>query len=213
MRDDDKKIIIDRYNKRLNQYGYDPRTLGWARGKQEIRFTILSEIGDINDCSILDLGCGFGDFYDFLNKNYNNFHYTGLDINPALISIARDRHPEISFEIKDILNDPLDQSYDYVVASGIFNFKIYNHMAYVKKMLDRMMEIADKGIAIDFLSAYVDYQNEDAYHFDPIQVFKFCRTLSRRITLRYDYMPFEFAMYIYKNDDVDDKLLFKEFEY
>lgn len=36
---------------------------------QLLRFRILIEIDDLNGKTILDVGCGFGEFYYFLNNN------------------------------------------------------------------------------------------------------------------------------------------------
>ena len=38
-------------------------------------------IGD-NGTKIADLGCGFGDFYEFLKKRNCSYIYKGYDINP-----------------------------------------------------------------------------------------------------------------------------------
>ena len=65
---DEKLATIERYNKRLKKYGYDSRTLGWFKGRQPIRSEVVSEIGELDNCSILDVGCGFGDLDRFLIK-------------------------------------------------------------------------------------------------------------------------------------------------
>jgi hypothetical protein len=31
-----------------------------------IRFGVLSQVGNMDRSSVLDLGCGFGDFFDYL---------------------------------------------------------------------------------------------------------------------------------------------------
>ena len=43
----DKEKYISRYNERLEEFGYDPRSLGWGTGgieRQHIRFRNLLEI-------------------------------------------------------------------------------------------------------------------------------------------------------------------------
>ena len=68
MNEKDKHAIIQRYSENLQKYGYSPKTLEWFKNRQDIRFKALSEMGDLNNCSILDVGCGFGDLYGFLIK-------------------------------------------------------------------------------------------------------------------------------------------------
>jgi len=75
-----------------------------------------------------------------------------------------------------------------------------------------MFEACNKGVAADFMSGYVDFKNKDAYYASPEEIFSFCKTLSRRVTLRHDYMPFEFCVYVYKNDNgINKKNIFTEF--
>ena len=44
-------------------------------------------------------------------------------------------------------------------------------------------------------------------------IFKISKNLSKRVILRHDYMPFEFCVYIYKNDSISGSNVFKEFEH
>ena len=211
MKTDEKLAAIERYNERLKKYGYDPRTLGWLKGRQPVRFKVLSEIGDLNGCSILDVGCGFGDLYGFLIKRGLNIAYTGIDINSNLIEIARKKYPDACFEIKDILIDEINQKFDYILLSGVFNFKLSDNKTFIQNMLKKMFELCNKGVAADFMSTYVDFKNADAYYASPEQIFSFCKALSRRVVLRHDYMPFEFCVHVYKDDKVNERNVFKEF--
>ena len=75
-----------------------------------------------------------------------------------------------------------------------------------------MFELCNKGVAIDFISTYVDFRNEKINYVKPEEIFSFCKTLSRCVLLRHDYMPFEFCIYIYKSDRIDERDVFTEFE-
>jgi len=211
MFDDMKKGIIKRYNERLKKYGHDPRTLGWFKGRQTIRFKVITEIGAMNSSSILDVGCGFGDLYDFLIKKYRGIKYVGYDINPSLIKIAKEKHPNVCFEVKDILQEKVKEKFDYVVSSGLFEFRFPDSVSFTRNMLQRMFELCKKGVSADFMSTYVDFENKDAYYAKPEEIFSFCKTLSKRVSLRHDYMPFEFCVYIYKNDGINERNVFTHF--
>ncbi|MFX0210363.1 MAG: class I SAM-dependent methyltransferase [Candidatus Hodarchaeota archaeon] len=203
----DKKMYIERYEKNYERYGYDPRTLGWSKGRQEIRFHVLTSIGDVRNKSILDLGCGFADLYDFLVRRGWQGKYTGFDIVPKLVEVARERHPGIDVRLSDILEDDTDEKFDYILASGVFNAKLSgeSNELYIKKMMQKMFEMAYIGISVDFMSSYVDYRQEETYHVEPEVVFKMCKKLSKRVILRHDYMPYEFAVYVYKEDSINVK--------
>lgn len=210
----DKRKYIERYEKNYRKYGCDPRTLGWCVGRQEMRFHVLTSIGDVGNKSILDLGCGFADLYDFLMRRGWQGRYTGFDIVPKLVEVARGRHPGVDIRLLDILEDDIDEKFDYIFASGVFNAKLVgeSNKLYIKKMMQKMFEMANSGVSVDFVSSYVDYHQEETYHAEPERIFKMCKKLSKRVILRHDYMPYEFAVYVYKEDSIDEKRnVFSEF--
>ena len=76
------------YNEKIVKYGYNEKALGWLNGRQDIRFNVLTQIGNLDASSVCDVGCGFGDLYNFLNNKKIKFHYTGLDINENFLQFA-----------------------------------------------------------------------------------------------------------------------------
>lgn len=212
MKRKDKKYIINQYNERLKKYGHDPRTLGWFEGRQPIRFNVLSEIGDFNSCSVLDVGCGFGDLYEFLTKKYDTIQYTGIDINPRLIKIAQNTYPGVHFAVKDFHEAAIDTWFDWVVSSGVFNVKSSESTLFIQEMIKKMFILCTKGVAADFMSSYAGIKGKNTYYTVPEELFGFCKTLSRRIVLRHDYMPFEFCVYIYRNDRINKQNVFSDFD-
>ena len=44
MDENEINATIERYNKRYVEFGYSPKTLGWLKGKQDIRFDILTSL-------------------------------------------------------------------------------------------------------------------------------------------------------------------------
>jgi SAM-dependent methyltransferase len=206
----DKQDMLERYEAQFAQYGYDIRSLFWVKGRQDIRFRVLAEIGICKGASVLDVGCGFGHLLDYLATEYAKVHYTGVDIVPAFVDMAREHHPGSDFRVLDILQDPIKETWDYVVVSGLFNLRLASgeNQPFVEAMLRRMHELCNVGIAADFMSTYVDYQLPTSFHADPTTMFQYCRTLSKRVCLRHDYMPYEFAVYVYKDDTIDETNVF-----
>lgn len=74
---------------------------------------------------VLDVGCGHGRFADFLSAQPGaaEFHYLGLDHSPALLKVARSRHPERRFEAVELLHHDLAGygPFDLVVAFGLLH--------------------------------------------------------------------------------------------
>jgi len=198
----DIQIYEDRYNKRLEQYGYDAKTLGWGGGKEKqfTRFKALCEIGVNDDDSIIDLGCGFADLYEFLQQTGWKGKYTGIDINDSLLAVARNNHPGIHVEKVDILDSAILLNADWVVSSGVFNAKLHftSNIDHIRQMLTSMYAICNKGVAVDFLSVFVDFRHPDAYHAEPMDIIKISKELSNSIVLRMDYLLYEYCVYIKK---------------
>jgi len=208
---DDKVKIIEYFEKRLEQYGISPQTMGWRDKKQQyMRFCILAEIGNLNNHSVLDVGCGFGDFCDFLEKRKLKIQYSGYDISSKFIEIARKRHPDKIFKVKDILKENLRNKFDYVISSGICNLRISDNTNFLKKILVKSFELSKLGVAANMISNYVDYEDEDLYYYRSDEIFTFSKNLTKRVALRHDYMPFEFTIYLYKNNAIDKRNIFTQ---
>ncbi|HEY2785752.1 MAG TPA: GNAT family N-acetyltransferase [Fimbriiglobus sp.] len=62
----------------------------------------------------LDVGCGTGRLMGLLSKH--GFSTDGIDVSPAMIGLARDRHPEARLFHADICGWVLPRSYDLIVA-------------------------------------------------------------------------------------------------
>ena len=196
----DKQAIIERYEKRFAEFGEDIQALAsGTRERQRTRFQVLLELGIEPGSSVLDLGCGFADFYGFLLEKNLDVDYTGYDISPAFIDAARSKYPGANLQVLDIQDDDSARNFDYIVSSQVFNNLLVHedNLEVAFDVLSRCYEQMNKGMVFDFLSTYVDYQQEGLYHYAPEQIFTFCKGLTKRVSLRHDYPLFEFAVYLY----------------
>jgi SAM-dependent methyltransferase len=208
----EKNATISRYSERLKQFGETPKTLGWSKDKETIRFKILFQVGQFENCSVLDVGCGFGDFLKYLKQKNIDVKYTGVDLNADLIAIAQKHHPEANFCVLDFEDALFDHEYDWIVASGIFNYKLENNYQFITNVMKKMFELSLKGFAADFLNSYVDFRDPNLFYAEPEKIFGICKKFSRRIILRADYMPFENCIYCYKNDAFNERTVFSEYD-
>ena len=200
----DSKKIIDRYTERYEQYGYDPKTLGWVKGKQNLRFSILTSQIDIEGKSICDIGCGFGDLNKFLEGKVQHYSYYGIDIIDSLIkeATARYANDKIHFRCGDFLKEEISE-FDYAIASGIFNFKLEDedNYTYIENVIKKAFSLCKEGLAFDFLSDKVDYFNyEHTFHSSPEKILSIAYKYTRNIILKNNYMPFEFSVFLFKDD-------------
>lgn len=214
---DDISKMKSLYEDRFSKYGYDPKTLGWYKGKQKMRFSILTSKFVLEGRSILDIGCGFGDLNYFLKERCKKYIYTGVDCVGSLIDEARSRHPQknINFILGDFLDLDIDD-FDYVIASGIFNYKLTNedNYKYIEDVIGKSYSLARVGLAFDFLSDRVDFLKYDqTFHSNPSRILDLAYSFSRNVILRNDYAPFEFSVFIQKDDSFDlDLTVFNSFK-
>lgn len=71
------------------------------------------------------------------------------------------------------------------------------HEAYVKNMLSYFMEIARFGVAVDFMSTYVDFSHPGAFHCPEALVIDAIKTKTKKYVIRNDYLDYEYMAYAY----------------
>jgi SAM-dependent methyltransferase len=194
----DTRIIRRFYESQYETYGYDPRSLGWIVGSQQTRFRELAAIGDLEGCSILDVGCGFGDLYGYLLDRGIRVNYTGVDLSHDFLDVARIVYPDAEFFMADFEREAIPGKFDWAFESGAFSLKLSDNKTLIRNSLKKMFKMVKKGIAADFLSSNAAIKDSSLYYQDPEELRGFCNTLSERITIKNNYKPTEFCIYIYK---------------
>jgi len=201
--------LKDHYSRLVEEYGDSPQAVQMtSHESQECRLKILTEVVTGDYGRVLDFGCGTGELYNYIkNKNNSACEYIGYDISPAMIKLAQEKFPEVKFECRDILLDGINEEFDYIFISGVFNNLMSENQAFMKAILSKLFSHTGKALAFNGLSTYVDYFDEGLYYADPSDVFQFCKeTLSPCVTLRHDYLvkpgvlPFDYTIYVYKTD-------------
>ena len=64
--------IVKKYTNNYLKYHYSPKTLGWPKGRQDIRFEILLSFFECKGKKILDIGCGFGSLGSQVRESYGS---------------------------------------------------------------------------------------------------------------------------------------------
>jgi SAM-dependent methyltransferase len=207
MSESDIAGIINKYSNSYKEHGYSPKALGWDKGRQDIRFEVLLSFFKCQGKSILDIGCGFGDINRVLSRQAISYNYTGIDLVSELIVEGQRHYPQknIRFLNADFLEYSFTENFDIIVASGIFNqkFKSGENDYFVEKVFKKAWSLCTNGIAFDFLSDKVDYRHEHTYHNNPERILGIGYTLSRNVALLNNYMPFEFCIYVGKDQSFD----------
>ncbi len=195
------EVIINYHSHLLREYGSDDARVIWnSRFSQEQRFEVLLQVGDLNRASILDVGCGLGDFSRYLaNRGISYGSYLGIDINPDMLDAAQEKYPGINCQCRDILGNPFKEGeFDYVFESGIFNLKTPNTVKRTFDTIDRMLDAAAKGVAMNFVSKLSGNDNPDVHYWLPSEIVAHVEKHRLPFMLRHDYRTNDFTVFVYK---------------
>ena len=155
--------------------------------------------------SILDVGCGFGDFTNYLRcMNIEEYAYTGIDLVGEFIAEGNQRFasPKATFWQTALEDYYPPSTFDYVIASGAFNLKLEGVDGYeqIRRNLAKMFRLSNIALSADFISDKVDHAHEHNFNSAPETILSMAYGLSKNVILRNDYFPFEFCVTIYKDD-------------
>jgi SAM-dependent methyltransferase len=193
--------IANYYQELLAKYGQSPRAVDWPdEDQRNLRFKVLTEIGNLNGCSVADVGSGLGDLYGFLQKQGWHGDYTGFELIPRFVAIARERHSSAEFIEGNFLSVDTQKKFDWVFLNGSLNVRFDGIEQFTYNVIEKMYAICNRGVAFNLMSSYVDFQKDITAHNDPEKIFKFCKSLTRFVTLRHDYHRWEFTIYLFRSD-------------
>ncbi|MDO8453040.1 MAG: class I SAM-dependent methyltransferase [Sulfurimonas sp.] len=111
------------YEAALQKYGITPEGLHWnSELYQKIRFDIILDMlpDDLENFTLCDAGCGFGDFYAYMRENSRiSKKYIGIDSLETMCAIAKER-TKCEILQADICKEPLPHA-DFYICSGAMN--------------------------------------------------------------------------------------------
>ena len=166
-------VILKHHNELFSKFGVKPGTMGWPKGRIDLRFNTMTKIGNLNNSKILDVGCGFGYFLKYLKKNKRNFEYTGVDINSSFIDITKKKYSNQRFQVRDIEKEKFKEKFDWVFAIGLASKA--DSYSYLENLLKEMVRISNKGVAMDFITDYVDFKTKGTFYSSPEKIFKIAK--------------------------------------
>lgn len=196
-----REVYKTYFEDRFQKYGEDVRTL-WGNEKAQLdRFAVLSKIGNLQEKSILDVGCGFGDLFGYLRSNRIRLtDYLGIDFVEEIISVARIHYPEARFSRQDLAEVPENELFDYVFASGIFFMKGPAWEEYTLKTLQMMYLRARIGLAANFLSRFSGKRDANSQYLDPGELLSLVTNeITTICELRHSYRSNDFTIFLYKD--------------
>jgi len=198
---EDDERAVRHFTALLAENGVDARSLDWgSRASQTLRFRVLAQVANLQGATVLDVGCGLGDLFDWLNSQRTVVDYTGIDITPDMVDAASHRFPKGKFHVNNLLqeNGELARSYDFVLASGIFYFRQVKTYDFLQEMVTAMFKRCSRAVAFNSLSSWAPGQDANEFYADPAQVLAICKELSPWVVLRHDYHARDLTVYMYR---------------
>lgn len=99
---------------------FDEIAGGYDRWKQRANYYYEYQKKAVYDvvptgASVCEVGCGTGDILEWLKPRDG----LGLDISPAMVELAREKHPGLRFDVLDITAAAWPETFPYLVAVDV----------------------------------------------------------------------------------------------
>lgn len=192
------------YAGRLAEHGPGPRGVDWNGAEsQRLRHAQFLRLIEVDSAaSILDLGCGYGDFLTFLRSRGHQGAYAGWDLAPEMIAAARGLHGEGEGRAWHVGAVP-DAACDYAIASGVLNVKgeaaEAEWAAHAEEVIDVLARSGRRGFGFNLLSLSSDEEKRRSHLFyaDPARMLRHCLDrYGRHVALLQDYGLWEFTLLV-----------------
>lgn len=180
------------YKKAIDRYGISAQGVHWnSEFSQYKRFEVLTSFieNSIKESTIIDAGCGFGEYYNYLfDNNLKPKSYLGIDCEEQMIKLASKRFLNTKFEVQDILNDSLLNS-DYYICSGAMNLLKKEE---VFTFIEKCFNASNKAFIFNFI------KNDSLTNVKYSDIMDFSSKLSKQMLLKEDYLSNDFSIYLKK---------------
>ena len=209
MNDNKKSIIIGHYIDKVKDFNIpDYKVLDWeSEEAQVIRFKTLLDHFNMYNSILLDVGCGLGNLAQYIDKQNINLYYIGIDIIPEMIERAKIKtykniNPQF-MTIDFFKNSNIEDDFDYIYSSGIFNLNLGNNEDFLKSAIENFLIAARKGVCFNLLdiSCREKYGNK-YYYYKKNNVLKMVNTIVSKLNIRCnvyisdEYLSNDFSVFI-----------------
>lgn len=182
-------------------------TLWCSKEGQLLRFKTFTKDINFTGTSIVDVGCGLGDFASYLIESNIEFKsYFGVDAMEVMITSAKERTlPRCTFESGDVVVDNhYLQDADWFVFSGSLNAMVQSDAL---TLIEQAFNASTVGVAFNFLSnqSWREPASEDltpASRFDTLEVLRFAFALTPVVSFTQSYLEGHDATIILRKREV-----------
>ncbi len=189
------------YQTQLGAHAEPEKRVGWKTAEsQRVRFEEFIRVGYLKGSKILDVGCGLGAFWGYLQEKQITVKYTGIDLFPKVIQEAQKLYPNVKFEVRHILAQPYPpRTFDYSFLSGVFNVKVKDNWLYTKAMLRQILRLTKKAVAFNVLNADSGIKESNRFAVTPHEITAMGRSLGVKKTHLLDhYHHMDLTLFLYR---------------
>lgn len=184
------------YTSAMELHGVSAKGVNWkSTESQNLRFKVILELlpTNLQEFSLADAGCGFGDFYLFAqNENRLPKNYIAIDSVKEMVTIAKERTKAKAI-LADICKDSLPDA-AYYICSGAMNTleKFETHL-----FIRNCFESSKKGFVFNILYGTKESQTYNYLTLNDIK--KIASEIGvREIKFKDDYMKNDITVGFFK---------------
>lgn len=192
--------VAQYYDDRIIQHGPTHKAVDASSDEALLaRYKVLSEVCDLSNKSVLEVGCGYGAFGNYLKTNYPSINYTGVDISELMIEAGQELYSNLNLLHADVmqLGTVFNEGYDVVLCQGLFY--LLDDFEQVKALIAKMFSLTRDCLAFTSVCQWPYGPSDDELRIDPVATLEYCQTLTQNVHLRYGYWPGDICFYLYRN--------------
>jgi ubiquinone/menaquinone biosynthesis C-methylase UbiE len=155
-----ENVVREEYDKIANIYdrrwnSYVSKTLNFLKNWANISL----------QATVLDIGCGTGEFENLILRDNPDQQITGVDISEQMLLVAKQKfqaYPNVNFHIAGASNLPFaNQSFDVVVSASAFHF--FDDPVTALAEIKRVLKPDGKVFILDWCKDYFSCRLIDLY--------------------------------------------------
>ena len=191
------------WNDRARSAATDAERVDSKRRAQRMRFEAFVRCHDLAGASVLDIGCGVGDFYGHLTDLRVSCDYTGVDLSTEMVARAREKYPGARFAAADVLGWAEEERFDVTVAFAIHNVKFPGSRQMLEQLTRKQFVLCRRAAHLSLLT---DRYPGFAPHIQPWraeEILTLALSVSPWVMLRHDYLPNDFSVTMYRKPYIE----------
>lgn len=180
-----------------------PQAVGYETTQEQLSMMLNTIIGYSPNNSILDIGAGRGDLYNFIKDFYGveSYDYYGIEQNPILCDVAKEKYDlELSNNIF-ATGSKLPKK-DWVVACGLFfERKMESEDQDLERLLDQidtMYDAATLAVSFNLLSPINNEIHDGQFYVHPGLIMDMLIEKYQLVSVKHNYSNSVYTVTIYK---------------